>query len=61
VLYGAIYNETDFSDGSRLYTIKKLMLLDPRYSDYRREATFNRETDDWSTVEGLLMLTSKQQ
>lgn len=61
VLYGAIYNETDFSDGSRLYAIKKLMLLDPRYSDYRREATFNRETDDWSAVEGLLMLTSKQQ
>lgn len=61
VLYGAVYNETVFSDGSRLYAIKKLMLLDPRYSDYRREATFNRETDDWSTVEGLLMLGSKQQ
>jgi hypothetical protein len=37
--------------------IHKLFLLDTRYSDSRREVTFNRDTDDWARVEGVLLLT----
>jgi hypothetical protein len=54
VLYGAIFDETrDPTDGSRTDSIHKLLLLDPGFSDHRRLTEFNRETDDWSKVEGL--------
>jgi hypothetical protein len=36
--------------------IHKLLLLDTRYSGSRREVPFNRETDDWSKVQGMLRL-----
>jgi hypothetical protein len=36
--------------------IHKLLLLDTRYSGSRRAVTFNRETDDWSKVQGMLRL-----
>lgn len=56
VLYGAIFNETRYYSGVRQYAIVKLLLLDLRFSDRRRETVFNRETDDWETVKGLLTL-----
>jgi hypothetical protein len=56
VLYGAIFNETRYYSGVRQYAIVKLLLLDLRFSDQRRETVFNRETDDWETVKGLLTL-----
>jgi hypothetical protein len=56
VLYGAIYDETVFDSGQRQFAIRKLMLLDPRFSDQRSKIEFNRETDDWQKVEGLLTL-----
>jgi hypothetical protein len=31
-------------------------LLDPRFSDQRRETQFNRDADDWGQVQGLLQL-----
>ncbi len=58
ILYGAIYDETVYSDGTRMNVIHKLLLLNPRYSDARREVVFNRDTDDWSKVEGALQLTA---
>jgi hypothetical protein len=61
VLRGATFDETIYSDGTRMNAIRKLSLIDPRFSDSRREATFNRETDDWSKVQGMLLLTAAPQ
>lgn len=58
VLYGAVFDETLYYSGRRDYVIHKLLLLDPRFSDARREALFDRQTDDWTKVQGLLMLRS---
>jgi len=57
VLYGTTFDETRYNSGLRMYAIRKLLLLDPRFSDERREVSFNRETDDWGKVQGMLMLT----
>ncbi len=56
VLYGAIFNETRYSSGIQQYAILKHLLLDPRFSDQRRETEFNRKTDDLGKVQGLLTL-----
>ncbi len=57
LLYGAIFNETrDTGSGDRAYAIRKLLLLDPRFSDQRRVTEFDRETDDWSKVRGFLIV-----
>ena len=56
VLYGAVFDETVSDDGSRWFMVHKLFLLDARYSGSRREVAFNRETDDWSAVQGMLRL-----
>ena len=61
VLYGAIFNETRYYSGMRQYAIHKLLLLDPRFSDQRRETEFNRETDDLGKVQGLLTLAVVRQ
>ncbi len=34
-------------------SIRKFLLIDTRYSDSRREVVFNRDTDDWSKVQGF--------
>lgn len=57
VLYGAVFDEVMSDDGSRAFMIHKLLLLDTRYSGSRREVTFNRESDDWSAVQGMLRVT----
>ncbi|MGA8761745.1 MAG: hypothetical protein WB562_02560 [Candidatus Sulfotelmatobacter sp.] len=58
VLYGTNFYETiDYSTGSTTDAIRKLLLLDPRFSYERRQASFNRETDDWQKVQGFLRLT----
>ena len=58
VLYGATFDETrDLGSGERDYAIRRLFLLDPRFSDQRRETEFNRETDDWGGVQGLLTVS----
>jgi hypothetical protein len=61
VLYGAVFDELGNEDGSSSFMIHKLFLLDPRYSGPRREITFNRDTDDWGKVEGVLLLTVRPQ
>lgn len=55
VLYGAIFDETRSYNGPPQYAIHKLLLLDPRFSDGRREVVFNRDTDDWENVQGLVV------
>ena len=57
VLYGALYDEQIFDDGTRVDTVNKFYLLDTRYSDERRQVVFSRTTDNWSDVQGLLLLT----
>jgi hypothetical protein len=62
VVYGVIFDLTvDDTNGARAYAIRKLMLLDSRFSDQRREVTFDRSTDDWGKVQGLLMLKAAPQ
>jgi hypothetical protein len=56
VLYGAVFDEVVNDDGGTAFMIHKLLLLDTRYSGSRREVRFNRETDDWSAVQGMLRL-----
>jgi len=57
VVSGVVYDDSTYSDGADTYVIHKLLLLDTRYSDARREVSFNRDTEDLSKVEGLLFLT----
>ncbi len=62
VMYGVIFNEiVDPESGQRNHVIHKLLLLDARFADVRREATFNRESDDWKRVQGLLTLSATPQ
>lgn len=56
VVYGMIYSTTYTAEGARIDSILKIFLLDPRFSDQRREVTFARATDDWGKVQGLLSL-----
>lgn len=57
VVYGALFSDMIYNDGSRVTTINKLLLMDVRYSNARRERAFSRTTDDWTKVQGLLMFT----
>ncbi len=58
IIYGAVFDETLDSPafGARMDAIRKFLLLDTRFSEGRREVSFNRLTDDWGKVQGLLML-----
>lgn len=53
VLYGVVYDEHLFSNGSRTNVIRELLLIDPRYSDQRRLAAFERDKDNFAEVEGI--------
>ncbi|HEY6370142.1 MAG TPA: hypothetical protein VIX37_06165 [Candidatus Sulfotelmatobacter sp.] len=61
VLYGAVFDEIGNDEGSSAFMIHKLLLLDTRYSGSRREVIFNRDTDDWGKVEGMLRLSFRPQ
>ena len=58
VVYGAGFDEKLYYSGQRDYIIHKLFLLDLPFSDSRREVAFNRESDDWGKVQGLLTLSA---
>ena len=57
VVYGAEFDEYAYSSGGRADIIKKLLLVDTRYSGRRRYLSFDRQNDDWGKVTGLLALT----
>jgi len=61
VVYGVIYNTTYSPDSGRMDSIVKILLLDTRFSDQRREVIFDRATDDWGKVQGMLMLKAARQ
>jgi hypothetical protein len=61
VCYGVTYRrDYDAETGVEMDTILTFLLLDTRYSDSRRGAVFNRETDDWNKVQGILRITAAQ-
>jgi hypothetical protein len=62
VVYGVIFDVTvDNSTGGKINAIRKLLLLDTRFSDARREVAYNRLSDDWGKVQGLLLLKAAAQ
>lgn len=59
VVYGAVYQWVMFGgdEGATPETvIRKLLLLDTRYSDFRRRVVFDRATDDLSKVQGMVYI-----
>src|ERR1700690_2759143 len=59
VVYGASYVETvDYSTNQIAYAVHKFLLQDARFSDARRQLSFDRLTEDPSKVQGLLFLQS---
>lgn len=62
VAYGVSYVVTiDPDSGGTINAIRTIFLIDPRFSDDRRQVTFNRQTDDWGKVQGILMLKAAPQ
>lgn len=62
VVYGAVYDETRIYDPDGWqFVIHKLLLLDVRFSDHRREVEFNSESDDWNTIQGVLTVSFVRQ
>jgi hypothetical protein len=58
VLYGAVFDDTVDEHGQRDFFIHKLLLIDVRYSGPHREVLFNRGSDDFAKVQGLVRLTA---
>jgi hypothetical protein len=57
VLYGLSYVEDyDPKRATGLDNVTKLLLIDTRYSDARRNVEFDRQTEDWSKVQGVIWL-----
>jgi len=65
VVYGVVYmwmtNSSPDSPGSPGAVVHKLLLWDTRYSDSRRTVVINRDTDDLSKLQGLLLIDAKPQ
>ena len=64
VLRGVVYRWIESGDPtsvSKTTVIHKLLLWDTRFSDSRRDVVFDRTKDDWSKVQGLLVLQSLPQ
>lgn len=59
VIYGVVFQEIQDPASGISDSIQKLLLLDPRYSDARREVAFDRLTDDWAGVQGALTLKAE--
>jgi hypothetical protein len=59
VVYGAVYQWVMFGNedsASAQTVIRKFLLLDTRYSDFRRKVVFDRATDDLNEVQGMVHL-----
>jgi len=58
VVYGVVYRWVDYSPDKGPYCVlRRLLLLDTRFSDSRRTVEYNRETDDPANVQGFLTVT----
>ena len=60
VMYGAIFDDYKYYSGANVHVIRTLLLVDTRFSDQRRYVSFNRQSDDWGRVTGVLALTIKR-
>ena len=61
VLRGVVYRWIDSGPDGGMYTvIRKFLLLDARYSDSRRQAVFDRASDDFGKIQGFLFVDSTQ-
>jgi hypothetical protein len=59
LLYGVSYVATDdYSTNQIAYAVHKFLLQDVRFSDARRQVSFDRLTEDPTKVQGLLFLES---
>jgi len=56
VLEGLTTDEKICSDGRHEYVIRKLLLLDPSSASASHTSVFDRSKDNWSDVEGFLLL-----
>jgi len=61
VAYGVVYQKTVDASSGVSDAIYKVFLRDMRFSDERRDIIFDRLTDDWGKVEGLLLLKAAPQ
>jgi hypothetical protein len=61
VVQGLVYFWTGDSESGPHTVIRKFLLLDTRYTDWRREVVFTRGVDDTDKVQGLLFLQVKPQ
>lgn len=61
VVYGVIFDQTVNQDSSIMNAIHKILLLDTRFPDERRTVLFDRLTDDWGKVQGMLLLKVEPQ
>ena len=61
VVNGVSYAENVDTDGGVSYVTHKFFLQDTRFSDSRREVTFDRVTEDAGKVQGLLFLRAAPQ
>lgn len=61
VVDGVSYLQYPDTDGSSYYVTHKFFLRDVRFSDFRREVSFDRTTEEAGKVQGLLFLRAIQQ
>jgi hypothetical protein len=62
ICYGVKYRrDYDPNTGVETNTILKFLLLDTRYSDSRRSLVFDRESDNWAKVQGVVWMEAKPQ
>ena len=61
VVDGASYVENVDTDGGVSYVTHKFFLVDTRFSDSRREVSFDRLAEDPSKVQGPLFLRAAPQ
>jgi hypothetical protein len=56
VLYGAVFDDSRTPETGPVFAIHKLLLLDARFSDARRETSLDREGNSQTDLQGLLIL-----
>lgn len=56
VLRGAVFDDKVYSDGNRDIILRKLRLFDPDATAAAHEITFDREKNQWSQVQGFLLI-----
>ena len=66
VVHGVVYRwvwagGTPEGGAAAMTVVRKFLLMDPRFSDSRREVVFTRGVDDADRVQGLLFLQTKPQ